>query len=1408
MTADTPSDKSHSASSKSQPAQQGKAPAAPAGKGAPATAGKTVPVTKHSVAPPVKPPPPPVAAAKVPGLFRRIDWLTFFITFAAVWIGYYLTLAPELTLEDSGELATGSFYAGIPHPPGYPVWTIYTWLWTVLVPFKNIAWRVALGEATGGALAAGFLGLLVSRGSSLLMEGIEELKEMTGRWGSGICLVSGFVAGMLIGYNGFMWSQSVIVEVYSFSVASLMVVLLCLLRWIYAPSQRRWLYYALFFHGICFTNHQTLIVAAMGIEVAIAAADFRMGRSLWLGNTIVYFAGLFLKSQHILTALDNNQAVLNIFHVVGMASLVAYLWFAFILTKETVNEFALDACLAGTLILWSAIPAGGIICGVLSLLPLAGLINMGLKTRKLGSEWLVVVVCGGCWVLGAAFYFYMPLAGMSNPPMEWGYPRTVEGFVHAFTRGQYEKANPTDIIGHPDVFLMQLRNMGAGIVDEFNWSYVFVALIPFLFFKKLHRRERAWLIGVAGIYLCLGVLLLILLNPPPDRAAQELNRVFFTASHTLIALLVGYGLTLIAAYMATHYQRFRPWGLLGGAIVTLLGLLSFVQVTQEAYFGEESKFDFSSFSSLVASAFTNKDQYGLPIYAGLILISLGVVFVASLLLYKKRAPLAITLGLFALMPLHPILTHWADNEQRDHWFGYWFGHDMFTPPFKGSDGKPLYPEMTRDAILFGGTDPGRFCPTYTIFCDSFLPHNCQPAEDQKFDRRDVYIITQNALADGTYLDYIRAQYNRSTQIDPPFFQDLFRSEKERTDNYRTNALALAMRPLDRFFIGMGDHIEEQRRTFTSWFTTKDFVDLNSFAGKLRAQQDAVSKYIYENLSPATQQLVAGGASDALARGLVTDLNHLLERELVNRKELASLQAEKSGIDEQIAEGSASSSRLARQHDLEARIAQLSQGSSLYDTNRFRGVAISEYLQDFINENPQSHTRIRLNRLLLEAAYPKEIAHSIGGVYPDREIYTPTPDDSQRCFQDYLADAQRRLQANQLKPGEDVKIVENRVQVSGQVAVMSINGLLTKVIFDHNPKNEFFVEESFPLDWMYPYLTPFGIIMKINRQQVSEITDDMVRRDHEFWMQYSKRLVGDWLTYDTSIADITKFVEKVYLRRDFSGFTGDRKFIRDDQAQKAFSKLRSSIGGIYAYRLGTAKPGTPEYQRMLKEADFTFRQSFAFCPYSPEAVFRYVNLLLSQSRFDDAYLIGQTCLKLDPFNGQMLDLVAKLENYKKERSAAPPMTQNLTELEKDFEAHPTNFQLGFDLAAGYLQTQQTNKATAILEGIVRSPQANPNAMITVATAFKQLGNLPALESSLERLSQLAPDSPEAWFDLAGVKAITSKTQEMLRALAKSVQLSQQRLRTDPKARNTAAEAQTDPRFEPYRSLPAFSQALHR
>ena len=182
---------------------------------------------------------------------------------------------------------------GIPHPPGYPFWAIYSWLWTKLLVVGNVAWRVEVGEATAAALACGLLAFMVSRGSSMFMEGIEELRNIAGKWENIICVVSGTVAGLLLGLGSVMWSESVAINRISpFGVPWLMTVLVCLLRWIYAPHQRGYLYTAMFFFGICATIHQTLIVAAMGTEAAVIATQPRLGRDLSLGNSIVYALGV------------------------------------------------------------------------------------------------------------------------------------------------------------------------------------------------------------------------------------------------------------------------------------------------------------------------------------------------------------------------------------------------------------------------------------------------------------------------------------------------------------------------------------------------------------------------------------------------------------------------------------------------------------------------------------------------------------------------------------------------------------------------------------------------------------------------------------------------------------------------------------------------------------------------------------------------------------------------------------------------------------------------------------------------------------------------------------------------------------------------------------------------------------
>jgi glucose uptake protein GlcU len=84
-----------------------------------------------------------------------------------------------------------------------------------------------------------------------------------------------------------------------------------------------------------------------------------------------------------------------------------------------------------------------VLFNLFGLAAIAAFVYMIKLARHTSNEWLFSLVCGAAWALGAAFYVWMPLASMSNPPLNWGYPRTVTGFFHAFTRGQYERIHPT-----------------------------------------------------------------------------------------------------------------------------------------------------------------------------------------------------------------------------------------------------------------------------------------------------------------------------------------------------------------------------------------------------------------------------------------------------------------------------------------------------------------------------------------------------------------------------------------------------------------------------------------------------------------------------------------------------------------------------------------------------------------------------------------------------------------------------------------------------------------------------------------------------------------------------------------------------------------------------------------------------
>jgi len=150
-----------------------------------------------------------------------------------VFVVYLRTMAPTIFLRDSASIAAAAASFGLVHPPGYSVYLLVAHLFAYL-PVGDIAYRVNLlsGVATGGTVA-----LLV-----LL------LKDMTGR------KLPAFVAALSFAFNFYVWSVSVVAEVYTLQGFFLIILLLALWQWQQHGSQNALLIFSIFI-GLAIVNN-------------------------------------------------------------------------------------------------------------------------------------------------------------------------------------------------------------------------------------------------------------------------------------------------------------------------------------------------------------------------------------------------------------------------------------------------------------------------------------------------------------------------------------------------------------------------------------------------------------------------------------------------------------------------------------------------------------------------------------------------------------------------------------------------------------------------------------------------------------------------------------------------------------------------------------------------------------------------------------------------------------------------------------------------------------------------------------------------------------------------------------------------------------------------------------------------
>ena len=1118
--------------------------------------------------------------------FDKIDWAAFWTATLVTFAVYFFTLGPSVGLEDSGELATAGAHLGVPHPPGYPFWTFCSWLfckaffWVTYMGHPTPAWCISLFSATAGAFAAGFTAMLICRSgrdflgggtdggsgtpAPLPMEGVN----------SWLCFGGGVAGALTFALSPVEWSQSTIVEIYSLNAFFLMWVFLLSYRWMRKPSDFI-LWFTAFVFGLGLTNYQVLLFAIVPLALVIAMKNIGMFRDVFiylipvaLTYQIMQIGCLQRADQYMQSdVINKHMPVLqtagcpsSAVIVVGIVFLVAAVVAAAVLRKRGEGEkarlavlsfggfgaalvflaatifagpakwegvsaaiaplieprkYALVAsfiaasvvlavaaavvedderriwegksfpylagaavCALVAIVVAANVPAAGnlgyrgtvypwgksiamfsvplvalfVLCsftkkGLAFAIPVAGLHIAAFVLLKSGAMNGLTHPCSWwfCWpiawnfvllalvwatlpngrsVAGAAFfaqlgvwfYAYMPVVSdLRNPPMNWGYPRTWEGFKHAIQRGQYEA------IGFQIPKFEVILNYFEDVRVQFTDLLIPFALVPFAAGHWIVKKENRkafwqWMIPALVCFLLMSFLLIALANVKGDLQDGFIQKVKFISSHAMLALWIGYGLVFAAAFglsLATKRDE-----LLAARAKTLAFVVAALMI-------------------VVSFAYPLVDNY---------------------------------CGNYRL-GVNEIAFKLGGSEQNGHTFGWQFGAYQLdgAKAIKEqivADEEPLPdpdwpPVMDPFSIFFGGTDPGRFVPTYMIYSANFRP--------------DVYLITQNALADGTYMS--------------------------------------------------------------------------------------------------------------------------VERDL----------------------------------------------------------------------------------------------------YGD-EIWIPSNDDSAEAFNVYVDEVQRGV-----RPANgDLKIENGRVQVTGALGVMEINGILTKMMWDHDRlRHSFYVEESYVIPWMYPYLSPHGLIMKLNADR-TPYDPKTAAKDRDFWDWYTRRLLSDPM-----------------YRRDFAG-------------QKSFSKLRAAIAGLYLK------------QGRYADAAQAYREACLLYPASPEASFRYAQeILLPSRRWDTVLELMDYTDYLDPNNkrttnlrgyvGSLRSLLAQIEALEPKRRAG-----TLTPVER------------VTLASALFQIGRVGEAAQLVRPIADSA-ANPSELQVLAQIFLAAHLDADAEKVLQRFLKAAPNaSAEMWIELAKIQ----------------------------------------------------------
>ena len=168
-------------------------------------------------------------------------WIGAVAVMLAAAVLYFLTAARDIVVGDSPELIASAAVLGVPHAPGYPLFAMLGYLFSLL-PFGSVAFRVNLLSVACDVATVGLIYFCA--------------------WRLTKSQLAAAIAALFLAVTSTFWEWSLATEVFSLNNLFAATLILLLIKWHEEPERSGFLVSAFFVFGLALTNQHTIVLMA------------------------------------------------------------------------------------------------------------------------------------------------------------------------------------------------------------------------------------------------------------------------------------------------------------------------------------------------------------------------------------------------------------------------------------------------------------------------------------------------------------------------------------------------------------------------------------------------------------------------------------------------------------------------------------------------------------------------------------------------------------------------------------------------------------------------------------------------------------------------------------------------------------------------------------------------------------------------------------------------------------------------------------------------------------------------------------------------------------------------------------------------------------------------------------------